>query len=427
MTRASAAAHETEAPLTRPLRSPLGVVASGFIIQCVLWGGFYSFGVFLVPMANDLGESRAGIAAVYTMVTLVFGLGSVVAGTLSDRFGPQRVIATCSALAATGYALMALITEPWHAYIALGLFTGIGLTGGYVPVTSTVARWFTAQRGMMLGVVIAGNAVGAMIGPPLLGWLIDGSGWRFAYALLAIAIVLTCLPAARVMRTPSFDDAVPDEPSEAGRGHVAPVRAGPAGRTLVTAAFVALCALWTLHGAVGTGLMVHFAALMESAGAELPTISLVLGLLGALGIVGGLAGGALGDKVHQGRAIAVGFLLCGAAVLLLIVSSSSTAFVAVAVMLGLAWFAIGVLVPLVAARLVPVGQLGRALGWLELLWAVGAGAGPTVLGWIYDRNGDYGAGLWLLLVLSAIAFVAALTLPNDRSRSHRSAPAVGLI
>ena len=58
-------------------------MAAGFLIQLVLWGGFYSFGVFLVPMSDDLGESRARIAAVYTVVTLVFGL-------LGDLGEPHR-------------------------------------------------------------------------------------------------------------------------------------------------------------------------------------------------------------------------------------------------------------------------------------------------------------------------------------------------
>jgi MFS family permease len=90
-------------------------VAAGFLIQLVLWGGLYSFGVFRMPMSDDQGESRARIAAVYTVVALVFGLGSVIWGNLTDRWGPRQVVTMCSLLAATGYALIFFVSQSWHA------------------------------------------------------------------------------------------------------------------------------------------------------------------------------------------------------------------------------------------------------------------------------------------------------------------------
>lgn len=387
----------------------LRIVAAGFIIQLVLWGGYYSFGAFLVPMSEDLGESRAQIAAVYTLVTLVFGVGSVLSGSLTDRWGPRKVITTCTVLAAIGYALMSFVTQAWHAHFALGLLTGIGLTGSYVPVTSTVARWFEGRRGTMMGVVIAGNAVGAMTGPALMGMLLDAVGWRHAYLLLAGVLALACLPAARFMRSPTAVEQANDSTVPTIVGEAASL-ASSRRRLRGSATFWTLCVVWAIHGAVGTGLMVHYYAHMESRGAELRTISLVLAVLGATGIIGGLAGGLVGDRVSPARALAAGYLFCATAVVLLLMASGTGVFLAVSLLFGLGWFGIGVLVPLVAATSVEHAQLGKALGWLELLWAVGAGIGPTVMGWFYDRNGDYSVGLWLLLALALLAAPLSLLL-----------------
>ena len=344
----------------------------------------------------------------------------MISGSLTDRWGPRRVITICSLLAATGYALMFFVSQSWHAYLSLGVLTGIGLTGSYVPVTSTVARWFRGQRGMMMGVVIAGNAVGAMTGPPLIGMLIDAVGWRWSYLLLSGVIVLFCLPAARVMRSPAASEA----PWEATDGPSAPLGSdaltppSTSGRLLGSPAFWTLCTVWALHGAVGTGLMVHYSAHMESVGTELRIASLVLAVLGAMGIVGGLFGGFVGDKGDPNAALAAGYLLCAGAVALLLVASGTSVFLSVSVLLGLGWFGIGVLVPLVAATLVEGARLGKALGWLELLWAVGAGLGPAAMGWVYDRDGDYLAGLWLLLLLALVAAVLSLTLKYNPSRDR---------
>lgn len=415
----------SDAGRARPGSPALRVVAAGFIIQLVLWGGFYAFGVFLVPMSDDLGESRTRIAAVYTVVTLVFGIGSVISGTLTDKWGPRRVISICSVLAATGYALMFFVGQSWHAYLSLGVLTGIGLTGSYVPVTSTVARWFSGQRGMMMGIVIAGNAVGAMTGPPLMGMLIDAVGWRPSYVLLSAVILLTCLPAAQFMRSPSASEApsaevsaTADVPSSRGTS----TQPRPKGRLFSSKAFWTLCTVWALHGAVGTGLMVHYSAHMAAQGTEVRTVSLVLAVLGAMGIVGGLAGGFVGDRVVPTRALAAGFLLCSGSVALLLVASGTSVFLSVSVLLGVGWFGLGVLVPYVAATLVENAQLGKALGWLELLWAVGAGLGPAAMGWVYDRNGDYAVGLWLLLGLALVATALSLTLKSDATSDATADP-----
>jgi MFS family permease len=55
----------------------------------------------------------------------------------------------------------------WQLYLFYGLIIGIGMSGIWVPLMSTVARWFNKKRSLMTGIVIAGAGIGQLIAPPI--------------------------------------------------------------------------------------------------------------------------------------------------------------------------------------------------------------------------------------------------------------------
>src|SRR5688572_17542250 len=65
------------------------VVASAFFASAVALGVLYSFGVFLTPIATDLRASTAGVAAFFSITSLVFYALGAPAGHLADRYGPR--------------------------------------------------------------------------------------------------------------------------------------------------------------------------------------------------------------------------------------------------------------------------------------------------------------------------------------------------
>ena len=65
------------------------VVAAAFVIATAAWGSNRSFGIFLAPMLEEFGWTRAGISGVFTVNALVMGVLAIVAGRVTDRFGPR--------------------------------------------------------------------------------------------------------------------------------------------------------------------------------------------------------------------------------------------------------------------------------------------------------------------------------------------------
>src|SRR4051794_41983017 len=63
------------------------IVAVGIVVGCIGMGGVMSLGVFLQPMADSLGWSRAGISTASTLAFLWMGIGGVFWGGVFDRYG----------------------------------------------------------------------------------------------------------------------------------------------------------------------------------------------------------------------------------------------------------------------------------------------------------------------------------------------------
>jgi MFS family permease len=78
------------------------VVLSAFIAGFVVFGVMYSFGVFFTPMEAEFHASRTATSVVFAVTGLLFYLFGLITGRLSDRFGPQRIVAAGAVIMGPG-------------------------------------------------------------------------------------------------------------------------------------------------------------------------------------------------------------------------------------------------------------------------------------------------------------------------------------
>ena len=178
------------------------VMSAGFFLVFILYGTYYCFSVFLKPMSAELGWSRAMTSGALSLYMVVHGLFSIIMGTLSDKYGPHKIVAISTVLTALGYILIYFVSTPWHLYLFFGIFVGIGMGAAYVPPISAVTKWFTTRRGLALGIVGAGVGAGQMVIPPLMTWIMSIFGWRGAFIFVGIIISTLGIPAALMLKNP---------------------------------------------------------------------------------------------------------------------------------------------------------------------------------------------------------------------------------
>ena len=136
------------------------VVGISFLISMMIYGAMYTFTVFLEPLLAEFGWSRAATSGAFSLFMVFHGLLYIATGKLTDRFGPRIVITICSIFLGLGYILMSQINTIWQLYLVYGVIISIGVSGAFIPLASTIARWFILKRGMMTGILTAGVGVG---------------------------------------------------------------------------------------------------------------------------------------------------------------------------------------------------------------------------------------------------------------------------
>ena len=156
------------------------------------------------------------------------GVGGVIAGYLSDRFGTRVVVLAGGVLLGLGLVLSGRATEVWQFYLSFGVLVGGGVSCFYVPLTVTAIKWFEDQRGMAAAIVSAGNGFGILVLSPLSRWLISAFDWRTAFWVLGDLAWLVVIPAALLLRpTPSDQEATRVRPARAPRNASATPSARP--------------------------------------------------------------------------------------------------------------------------------------------------------------------------------------------------------
>src|SRR5436305_7315132 len=165
----------------------------------------FAFGVFLKPITADLGVGRAMFSSALTTHAALSALSCPVIGWLVDRWGARRVMIPGLLIYAGATASYALIqASPFAITFLIFALTGvIGGVGTPIPYATVITQWFDRQRGLALGIGIAGVGLGVALVPQLAAALIAAFGWRTAYVGLGAAIlVIAFIPIAVFLREP---------------------------------------------------------------------------------------------------------------------------------------------------------------------------------------------------------------------------------
>src|SRR5256712_12467751 len=143
--------------------------------------GMYSMAVVLPPLQAEFAIARGDASLPFTFTKIWFGLGSVLMGRLSDRFGVIVPVLVGSVSLALGFVTAGFSQNLLQFTAIHGLLIGIGTSGSFVPLVADITLWFTRRRGVAVAIVMSGNYLAGTVWPPLMQQFTDTAGWRATY------------------------------------------------------------------------------------------------------------------------------------------------------------------------------------------------------------------------------------------------------
>ncbi len=359
----------------------------------------FTFGTFLPSITRQFGWSRGLVSSAMVVGLWMTGIATPVVGRLVDRFGVRAVALPAIVVFSLATASVAWVPASPAAFTAQYALMGLG-AAGQTPLiyAKAISARFDRQRGLALGIAMAGVGLGAALVPQFAQKMIAVAGWRGAYAALGALTFALAFPAVGFfVGRPVADPRV--------QAQQVPIRMMP-GLTgmeaLRTARFWFLAFSFFLVSGTTGGVISHLVPLMSDRGVSPQIATAMLGIAGTALIGGRLLSGFLLDHLHAPYVAAVFFLapLMGIVVLLTTPRPEGAALGTVLVGIGL-----GAEVDLIAfllSRYLGMRSFGEIYGYFFSIFMVGAGLGPFAMGVSYDRTGSY------KLMLVCFAFALAL-------------------
>ncbi|MDB5963959.1 MAG: transporter [Polaromonas sp.] len=375
------------------------VAAVTFLTMLVMSAALGLPGAILQPLNKEFGWSIDQISSALALRFALFGLMGPFAAVLMERYGLRRVMCTGLALVGSGMALATQADQLWQLFILWGVMLGLGTGMTALVLGAVVAnRWFTARRGLVVGVLTASAATGQLAFLPVAAWLIEHVGWRYAVVpifvgCLLIAVLVVCFITNRpsdIGLAPLGEAFVPGsapavQPAMNFRTPFVALREASGSRTFwILAATFFICGLST-NGLVQT----HFISLCGDYGMSAVPAASVLAMMGAFDFCGTIASGWLSDRYDNRKLLFWYYGLRGLSLFWLPHSTFSLYGLSFfAMFYGLDWIATVPPTVKLAGAAFGKERVGLVFGWIFAAHQIGAAVAA------------YGAGLTRTLLLT---------------------------
>jgi MFS family permease len=385
--------------------------------------------VFFGALLAEFGWSRASLSGVFAIYAFSYALWGFLAGRLSDRWGPRVVLAGGALFLGGAVAGMSVVTRLWEPYLLYGVLAAVGMGTIYIPCNTTVVKWFVRRRGFAVGVASSGGSLGTLVLPPVAQMIVTAVGWRAAYVVFGVAIIVVLETVALVLRRdPESMGLLPDGTSAPRPSLGAPDTGWALAAALRTRSLWMLAATFTATWIPVFVPLVHIVPFARDLGFSPLTAATALSALGAGSVTGRLVMGAVSDRIGRRATGVIGTTMQAAAFVAFTVVQSLPAVYTVAVVFGFAYGTTSMLFPALVGDFFGRQHAGAIVGFLFAFAGSASAIGPFAAGAIYDAHGSYAIAFYTSAAFNVVAAaLVMLARPPRRAPSHALEPGLTVV
>ena len=397
------------------------VIVGVALISMAFWLGIRaSFSVYYVALLEEYTWSRSGSAGVQSMALITYTLLAPLVGGLIDRFGPRRVIVPGIVVLGFGLVLCSTIKTLGQFYLIYGVIMGAGITCiGIITYSAILAHWFDKKRGLASGIAVSGMGLGTFVLVPLSQSFISMWGWRIAFIMTGVLVLILLLPANGIF--------LRHKPEEMGQKVDGLNSSDPSDRptSLKEKSYVAGTD-WTVKKAFRTGrfwalilfpflaitgiyiVLVHNVKFLVDQGVEKMSAAFIFAMVGVISSIFRIFWGWLSDRIGREMTFTMGIMCAclGVGSLLLIESNGSRMFTySFFILFGMGW---GVSAPMfmsVSADLFKGRIFGLIYGFVEAGIGLAGALGAWLAGYLFDRTQTYSGAFTVAIVVMLLSCI----------------------
>ena len=372
--------------------------------------GMYSVAVVLPAVQAEFAVARGDASLPYTLTMIGFGIGGVLMGRLTDRFGVMVTVLVGAVGIAAGFIAAGSATSLLQFSLASGLLIGLfGISATFAPLVADTSMWFTRRRGIAVAICISGNYLAGALWPPLMQHFVQSVGWRQTYIGVGVICFVAMLPLALLLAKRPPHLLATNAGSHAATGAV-PHTDRPLGMSpnallaLLSVAGVACCVAMAMP-------QVHIVAYCGDLGFGAARGAEMLSLMLGFGIVSRLLSGWISDHIGGLRTLLLGSVLQGIALLLFLPFDGLVSLYVVSALFGLFQGGIVPAYTLIVREYFPPAEAGARVGTVLMATLFGMALGGWLSGAIFDWTGSYKAAFYNGIAWNALnIFITVMLL-----------------
>lgn len=365
--------------------------------------------VFVVPMTEAFGWSRASIAGAVSLGGLLAAFASPMLGPVLDRRGPRAILTL--AVLATGLSTMALsLTQSLVVFYLLFVFARLVWASPFdLGLYAAINNWFVARRTFATAVATLFQMLGLVAIPVIAQVAMHEGGWQHGWlAVGATVLIVGLLPVWLLLaRQPEDLGLLPDH-AKAGATAAAPEPRFSRAEALRSRAFWLLSLYTALVYPVQAGVSLHQAAHLIERGLTPIAAATAISVFSTMSAVSGFGLGFMPRRLPLRYVMSVAAaLLAIGCVLLIGVASAPAAYVATG-LFGLGIGGLMTLLPVAWADYFGRESFGAIRGVVLSVQTLAQAAGPVISGALRDWSGSYTLSLTVFAALGLLAVGVAL-------------------
>jgi MFS family permease len=392
--------------ITKPIRF-LGwwiLAICGVAVFTGAFGLTYTVSVYVDPMLAELGLSRTLYSLAYAVGTGVGGVVLLLIGRPLEHFGSRWLMVFGAVGLATGLIILSFATGPWWLFVGFPIIRTFGQ--GTIPLAARILipNWFYRQRARAFSLLGLATTASIATLPLANGWLIDQVGWRNAWRIASVLIVLIIIPLVlKVVRERPEDVGQMPDGEIVDPGVPAPVSDASMGISLnearQTTSFWILVVAGAVPPLITTGQHLHQAAMFEDRGTPGAIAAATFTIEAVSMLAANLGMGWLNSRINPRIAIGLSLLAMVLTLVALLLSANPVLAVLYGMLRGGANGAMTIAVDLAWAGWYGRRHLAslRTFGMAAHLF--GSAIGPLPFGIAADLFGGYPPAIIALMAL----------------------------